>query len=247
MSGRLLRFAGWTAYAAGLLFVFGTGGYFAFSIFVRSGGTEVPDLVGLRFEQVADAAAEHGLGFRRREGSERYDDVVPAGHVLRQVPPAGTLAKRGATIDLIMSLGPQLITVPDVRGKALQAAQVTLAAAGLAVGRTAGVHTVQDPQGTVHEQFPPPGERVGRASAVDLYLATSSRAGTFLMPDLVYRDYEAIRRYFEARDIRLGSVKFEPYDSLAPGIVLRQFPLPGHPLRRQDVISLVVTSPAATT
>ncbi|MCZ6727052.1 MAG: PASTA domain-containing protein, partial [Acidobacteria bacterium] len=82
---------------------------------------------------------------------------------------------------------------------------------------------------------------------VDLYLATSSRAGTFLMPDLVYRDYERVRRFFEARDFRLGSVKFEPYESMAPGIVLRQFPLAGHPLRRQDAISLVVVSPPAAT
>lgn len=244
MSRRLLRLAGWVAYAAGLFLVFGAAGYFAFSLFVRSGGTEVPDLVGLRLEQVAEAAGEYGLDYRSKEGSERYDDVVPSGHVLRQAPPAGTLVKRGATVDVILSLGPQLMAVPDVRGEALQAAQVTLAAAGLAVGKTAGVHTPRAQQGTVYEQFPPPGERVGRASAVDLFVATSSRSGTFLMPDLVYLDYEVIQRYFEARGFRLGSVKFEPYDSVAPGIVLRQFPLPGHPLRRQDVISLVVTSPA---
>jgi beta-lactam-binding protein with PASTA domain len=135
--------------------------------------------------------------------------------------------------------------VPDVRGKALQAAQVTLAAAGLGVGRTAGVHTFATPPGAVHEQFPAGGSRVGRSSAVDLYLATSRRAATFLMPDLVYRDYETVRRFFEARDFRLGSVKFESYESVRPGVVLRQFPLPGHQLRRQDVISLVVVSPPA--
>ncbi|MCZ6507395.1 MAG: PASTA domain-containing protein [Acidobacteria bacterium] len=247
MRARLLRAGGWLAYTGVLLFLFAAAGYISFSRFVRSGGTEVPDLVGLPFEQLAEAVADYGLDYRSKEGSERYDDAVPFGHVLLQSPPAGSLVKRGARVDVVLSLGSQLMAVPDVRGEALQAAQVTLAAAGLAVGRTARVHTVRAQPGTVFEQFPPPGERVGRASTVDLYLATSSRAGTFLMPDLVYRDYERVRRFFEARDFRLGSVKFEPYESMAPGIVLRQFPLAGHPLRRQDAISLVVVSPPAAT
>jgi serine/threonine-protein kinase len=247
MKRRLLRAAGWLAYAGVLLVLFTAAGYFSFSRFVRSGGTEVPELIGLPFEQLAEAVADHGLDYRSKEGSERYDDLMPPGYVLLQSPPAGSLVKRGAMVDVILSLGPQLMAVPDVRGEALQAAQVTLAAAGLAVGRTAGVHTARAQPGTVFEQFPPPGDRVGGASTVDLYLATSSRSGTFLMPDLVYRDYQTVRRFFEARELRLGSVKFESYESVAPGIVLRQFPLAGHPLRRQDVISLVVVSPPAKT
>jgi serine/threonine-protein kinase len=240
MKGRLLRFAGWVAYAGGLLVIFGAAGYFSFSQFVRSGGTEVPDLVGLPTGEVEQLAADAGLEFRSQQGTERYDDVVPADHVLRQSPPAGTLVKKGSTLDVVLSLGPQSMMVPNVRGEAIQAAQVTLAAAGLAIGRTAGVHTLGATPGTVYEQFPAAGQRVGRASTVDLFLAISDRTGIFLMPDLTYRDYDGVRRFFEARGFRLGSVKYEPYESVAAGVVLRQFPLPGHPLRRQDVISLVV-------
>jgi len=243
MKRRLLRFVGWVSYTGLLLVILTAAGYFSFSRFVRSGGTEVPDLVGLPVENLEELAAEAGVEYRSRPNSARYDDAVPVDHVLSQSPPAGTLVKRGARLEVVMSLGPQLMAVPDVRGEALQAAQVTLAAAGLAVGRTPGIHTLDAQPGSVHEQFPPAGEMVGRASTVDLYLATSNRSGMFLMPDLIYRDYEAVRRFFETRGFRLGSVKFEPYESVAPGIVLRQFPLPGHPLRRQDVISLVVVSP----
>ena len=91
--------------------------------------------------------------------------------------------------------------------EAIQAAQVTLAAAGLTIGRTAGVHTLGATPGTVYEQFPAAGQRVGRASTVDLFLAISDRTGIFLMPDLTYRDYDGVRRFFEVRGFRLGSVK----------------------------------------
>ena len=53
------------------------------------------------------------------------------------------------------------------------------------------------------------------------------------MPDLVYRDYEQVRPYFEQLGFRFGSVKFERYEGVAAGVILRQFPLPGHPLTRE--------------
>ena len=66
------------------------------------------------------------------------------------------------------------------------------------------------------------------------------------MPDLVYRRYEAVRQSLQAGGFRFGSVTFEPYEGVAEGTILRQQPLPGHPLRRSDAISLVVASTTAT-
>jgi beta-lactam-binding protein with PASTA domain len=62
------------------------------------------------------------------------------------------------------------------------------------------------------------------------------------MPDLVYRNYEDARRFFQQRGFRVGSVKFEVYAGIREGVILRQFPLAGHPLRRNDAISLVVST-----
>ena len=58
----------------------------------------------------------------------------------------------------------------------------------------------------------------------------------------VYESYERVRQFFESRGFRVGSVKYEPYEGIEPGVVLRQFPLAGHRLGQQDVISLVVAS-----
>jgi beta-lactam-binding protein with PASTA domain len=67
------------------------------------------------------------------------------------------------------------------------------------------------------------------------------------MPDLVDRDYQTVRGFLELHGFRVGSVKFEPYEGVSESLVLRQFPLPGHPLRLGEVISLVVASvPEAT-
>jgi len=64
----------------------------------------------------------------------------------------------------------------------------------------------------------------------------------YVMPDLVYRNYDQVRPYFEQLGFKFGSVKFERYEGVAAGVILRQFPLPGHPLSHEDAVSLVVAT-----
>ncbi len=237
-----LRVLGWFAYAGLVAAAFILAAYFSFSLFVRSGVTPVPDLAGLAEEEVLGHLGDQGLGLRRNTEADRYHDEIPEGLVLQQSPAAGSLVKRGSAVEVTISLGPELLEVPDVRGQGLQAAQVAVVAAGMTLGRTASIYSTAGPPGTVVDQDPQPGVRVGRAAPVVLFMSLESRSDTFLMPDLVYRKYESVRRFFEVQDFRLGSVKFESYEGIEAGVVLRQFPLPGHPIRRRDVISLVVTT-----
>lgn len=242
MAKRWAKFLGWAAYAGLLLVVVAVAGYFAFTNFVRSGVTAVPGVGGLAAAEAEARVRDSGLRLIWREGDERYDAGVPEDHVVLQKPAAGTLVKRGSEVEAVRSLGEELIEVPNLLGKALPAAQVTLADSGLTIGRTAGVYRAGGVPGTVVEQKPAPGGRTGASTPVDLYLCLEDPAETYLMPDLVYRSYQEVRRFFDRRDFRLGSVKYEQYEGIGAGVVLRQFPLPGHPLRRHDVISLVVTA-----
>ena len=40
----------------------------------------------------------------------------------------------------------------------------------------------------------------------------------------------------------MGLIPLVPLFPLAAGVILRQFPLPGHPLTREDSVSLVVAT-----
>ena len=241
MLARFLRRAAWVLYAGFVAVVFVAASYLAFNLFVRSGVTPVPEVEGLTLATAQARLRERAL-VMDREAGERYDDEVPAGHVLRQSPASGSLVKRGGKVEVAVSLGPQVVAVPDLDGAALPAAQVTLAAAGLTIGRTVGIYSPDSQPGTVVDQSPKPGARAGSAAAVDLFLSSGDPSAVFVMPDLVYRDYEKVRSFFERRGFRLGSVKFESYEGIRGGVVLRQFPLAGHPLSRREVISLVVAS-----
>jgi len=217
--------------------------YFAFSLFVRSGVTRSPDLAGLPREEAIETLKSQGLGWNF-DSEGRYSEEIPAGHVVQQRPSSGALVKRGSSVLAVLSLGPQQLQVPDLRGHALPSAQVALAAAGLSLGRILRVRSGQGKPGSVIEQRPEAATTVSPAEKVDLLVALATTADAYLMPDLIYRDYERVRRYFEGRGFRVGSVRFEPYAGIAPGVILRQFPLPGHPVSQRDALSLVVAAPA---
>lgn len=252
---RLLSGIGFLLYLLAVAVVFLCATYLAFSFFVRSGVTAVPQVVGLSRAEAANRLLEQGLELRRVDRLGRYDDKVPAGHIVRQSPEARTLVKRGSGVEVALSLGPRRVEVPNLTGKALPAAQVGLSALGLELGNILGTFELRRPSGSVLGQDPDPGAEVPPASSVHLLLAmpepgaaapgataAASAADRYLMPDLVYRHYDEVRPYFERHGFRFGNVKFERYEGVAAGVILRQFPLPGHPLTRNDPVSLVVAT-----
>jgi serine/threonine-protein kinase len=232
----------WVAYLVMLAGLFAIAGYFGFSTFVRRGVTPVPDLSSLTLEEARALVGDRGLELRHRAEEDRFSDQVAVDCVLEQTPSAGSLAKRGGWVEVVLSRGERTVLVPDVAGKALPAAQVALAGVGLNVGGTAQILIGEGSAGSVVGQRPAAGARVGRGSAVQLYLAAEGLETTYVMPDLVNRSYREVRHFLEFHGFRVGSTKFEPYEGVDRELVLRQFPLPGHPLRRGEVISLVVAA-----
>jgi beta-lactam-binding protein with PASTA domain len=242
---KLLRALGYLAYILTVCAVFLLSAYLAFSFFVRSGVTRVPDVVGVAGSEAANQLADQGLKVRipkEKEQKERYDDKIAFGRVVRQRPESGTFAKRGGSVELILSRGPRRVTTPQMAGSAIPAAQIALTKTGLALGRILRAFDATVSPDTVIAQDPAAGANIPPASSVDVLLAERAPTERYVMPDLVYRNYDWVRPYFDRRNFRFGNVRFERYEGVAAGVILRQFPLPGHPLTKSDPISLVVAT-----
>ena len=224
--------------------VFGLAAYTSFSLFVRSGATTVPAVVGMSRTDAANVLADQGLALHEQGGR-------PAATTTRSRPAAspartrtrGPWSSAGARSPCVLSLGPRRVTVPDLKGKTLPAAQAAISGTGLALGRILGALAPNhEAPGSVIEQDPDPNAAVAPATGVDLLLAMAAPSERYVMPDLVYRNYDQVRPYFEQLGFKFGNVKFERYEGVAAGVILRQFPLPGHPLSHEDAVSLVVAT-----
>jgi hypothetical protein len=129
----------------------------------------VPDVVGLSQSaaEAAIVAADLTVGAVTTANS----NSVPAGDVISQNPAAGTLAVPGSPVDLVVSLGPAFVTVPDVVSLSQAAAEAAIVSAGLTVGTVTTANSDTVPAGDVINQNPPAGTFVVPGSPVDLLVS----------------------------------------------------------------------------
>lgn len=121
----------------------------------------VPDVARGTYEQAASKLSARGLGATKVED---FDDTVPPGQVIRTVPAAGESAPKNSKVEVHVSKGPDLVVVPDFRGKTIAEA-TALAGADVAI----------TPQGTltansrVRAQDPAAGTQVKRGTPVTIF------------------------------------------------------------------------------
>jgi serine/threonine-protein kinase len=88
---------------------------------------EVPDVLGQSEQSAIDELETAGFEV---SSSEAPSNDTPAGLVSAQNPGPGELAAKGSTVQITISTGPELATVPDVVGETAGDARAMLQDAG---------------------------------------------------------------------------------------------------------------------
>ena len=73
-------------------------------------GIAIPSVAGL-YESDAKSAIT-ALGLLVKVSASEYDSAVPAGEVISSIPGGGDHLKKGGTVSLVLSLGPQIAPIP---------------------------------------------------------------------------------------------------------------------------------------
>ena len=132
--------------------------------FVLSKGVELLPVPDVQNKAQAEAGKTlQDAGFRTTV-TMVFSDTVPAGVVTDQSPSQGT-APRGSVDALVVSKGPDLVTVPKLSGLTTDEAKAQLAALGL----NSKVRSIPGP-GIVRDQDPSPGSKVRKGSTVTLFV-----------------------------------------------------------------------------
>jgi serine/threonine-protein kinase len=143
-------------------------------------GTEVVIRVSQGTEQVAvpdvlDQTEESARQELQQEGFEvevveAPDNDTPEGLVSAQSPDPGIQAERGSTVQITISTGPDIATVPDVTGMEAADARAALEDAGFRPRGVARDTSDPDEEGIVLEQDPPGTTEAERGSTVTIYV-----------------------------------------------------------------------------
>ncbi len=212
----------------------------------RPNTVDVPRVVGL---DVADAFERVQAAGLRAKSVEVFARQAK-GRVVRQRPPAGAEARRGATVVLTVSKGPQIVAVPAVIGQTEAAATAALRKVGLRVNIVRVPAPGPVPEGSVVAQSPRGGVKAPKGSTVRLNIAaadapaggstqTVPTTGEAPVPSVVgSRDTDALPR-LQAAGFRASST---PVSSTRPaGTVLTQSPAGGTTATRGSTVRMTVS------
>ncbi|MBC8365990.1 PASTA domain-containing protein [bacterium] len=207
---------------------------------VRSEGAfSVPDLVGLSREEAYQTAARRSLLLE--EGPAEFDAWLPAGFVLRQRPRSPETIKEGRRVKIVLSAGPQLAAIPDLRGASERQARLQLEDLGLTAGHWTSV-TGAEAAGRVLATRPAAGTRVPRGGRVDLLISQGPAGPGYLLPDFSRLELEQVLSMLQKAGLGRPRIRYDEMAGRRAGEILNQSLPAGSRLSKGDDLELVVAS-----
>nr|HRC77742.1 PASTA domain-containing protein [Kouleothrix sp.] len=204
----------------------------------------VPDLVGKTEAEARAALQAQGLSAFVAE--PRASDVITAGLVLEQFPPPNVPVNQSpaTVVTLTLSLGPELVDVPDVQRTRASDARSLLSAAGFQVQEqqetsdlSEGFVTRQDP---VNVKLP-------RGQTVTIYVSIGDKV---VVPEITGLSEADARAKIEAAGLFVSFVDVQGCDKLGdlcnrfgPGTIVSSAPRPGSKVQRNSGVTLGQRAP----
>jgi beta-lactam-binding protein with PASTA domain len=189
----------------------------------------VPDLAGKTPVEARRIAEVNG--FQLEVERQYYSPQVPEGKILSQLPPAGTLIRRGWQIRVAQSLGPQRVEIPNVLGQSQRAAEINIRRRGLDIGAVAQVPMPGVPSDQVIAQSPAPSAGSISAPKISLLASGPPPPQAFVMPSFVGQTLGSVTAALKDAGFKLGNV------TLAPPADSSATPPPSQPSATSTIVS----------
>jgi beta-lactam-binding protein with PASTA domain len=116
---------------------------------------------------------------------KQYNDSFAKDTIIYQDPGKGQKVKEGREIDIILSLGPQEIEVPQLVGSKLTDAEITLRNNNLEIGNVEEIYDDKYKEGYIISQNPKAGAKVLKNEKVDLMVSKGETPAKVSMPNLI--------------------------------------------------------------
>lgn len=164
----------------------------------------VPDLHGRTPTEARRLAEQDGLNMQIDR--QYYSATVAEGRIVSQTPLAGSVVRRGWSLSLAVSLGPQRVTIPQVVGQSARAAEITLQQRGLDVA-VSEINVPGATAGQVLAQNPPSNATDVAAPKVSLIVsAQNPLPDAYVMPSFVGHPLGSVALAIKDAGFTLGRV-----------------------------------------
>ena len=204
------------------------------------GTIEVADLAGMTILEAKSLLNADGLGIKRAGtvASDEYEE----GQIIEQVPAAGSLVLPNTTVEVIISSGPAMITIPSVKGLDETTAFNKLENAGFEpVKEYAYSNDVE--KGKVISQSPGGNSLGNEGDTVKIVISKGKNIEYVTVPDVLGYDLETAKAILTDAGISPGNVTYEADNTgkYAKGTVMKQAKAKGEKVIKDGTVDLVVS------
>jgi beta-lactam-binding protein with PASTA domain len=202
-------------------------------------GREVamPDVVGKAVIPAQQILHGRGVGMKVED---RIFSNLPADTIVRQSPPPNMRVKTGQSAHVVLSLGPQKISIPQLQERSLRAAQVELMRGGMQLGEVSSVYLPGDVADTVTAQDPAPGNTEVTGPHVNLLVSLGPRPAAYVMPELTGLPIAEAQAKLGSAGLRLSKLTPQPNSDSPVGTIVAQTPARGQRVESGSTIELQV-------
>ena len=138
-------------------------------------------------------------------GEAQYSDDIAEGNVISSSPAAGTEVEEGTEVTIVVSLGSEPATVPNLKGQTASAAQTALANAGLN-GSSSEEYSDSVPSGQVISQSIEAGKKVDKGTTVEYVVSRGPETKYATVPNLIGRTESEARQALRDAGLSVGEV-----------------------------------------
>ena len=198
-----------------------------------------PDLTGKPVSAALDLLSPLNLALRK-EGEE-FNDSVPIGSILRQIPPAGTTVREGKAVRIVVSQGGETIFVPNVVGLPVRNAEMLLRQRQLQLGEVSESYSLRTDKGMVLSQDPKGESSVDKNALVNVVVSAGKPPpGIILMPDFRQKNLSEAQPWASGLALTL-KVSTDATSLFPNGSILTQDPAPDAVVTTGSKIELTVS------
>ena len=216
----------------------------------------IPQFLGMTPLEAERAGAASGLQVIIER--QFYSANIPEGRVMTQMPPAGTKVRRGWSVRVAQSLGPQRVAIPDVTGGSERVAELNIRRRGLTLASIAHINLPDLPQDRVISQSHQANASGVAAPKIGVLVSDGPELPIYVMPNLEGQPLGSATLALQDAGLKVGKVTVLPPPVLAgdaqstgvpPGsdaqpsaasMIVNQAPLPGQKIAAGSVVNFDV-------
>jgi len=212
-------------------------GYFAVNKYFVTKDVKVPNVVGLSEEDARKIFESNNL-IMEIEGTQSSD--LPEGTVISTIPEEGTTVKENSVVKVIVSSGPKMVAVPDLKGLDLTYAETLLRKYKLTLGNIEKQYSDEVQKGFIIDQNPLSGSEVKEGTAIDIILSDGPQIKIVKVPNLLGMSLEQAKQTLKLSGLNLGIVNYGYDPNYKDGEIILQSVIDGVEVRQGTLINVTV-------